>query len=152
MPETALTVSLNVKTIFDATATSVSLSLGDDELKVGAVVSARVTTVDFGDAVNDVCALPAVSVIENDAAAVRVDVTATPSAAADEVAVTVQTVDEVCTIPVIDEIFVRVKSVPAVVESVEQVMSSPPVTVNVIVAEVDVALDAAKVTVGAVVS
>lgn len=48
--------------------------------------------------------------------------------------------------------FVKVKSVPEVVESVEQVMSSLPVTVNVIVADVDVAADAANVTVGAVAS
>jgi len=39
--------------------------------------------------------LPAVSVIENDAAALSVDTTATPSAKADDVAVTVHTVDEV---------------------------------------------------------
>ena len=81
-----------------------------------------------------------------------VEVTATPSAKAVEVAVIVQTVVEVCTMPVIAEIFVKVKSVPEAVDKVEQVMSSLPVTVNVIVADVEVALDAAKVTVGAVVS
>jgi len=115
-------------------------------------VSARVTTVDFGDAVSVVCPLPAVSSTRNEPAAVSVEVTATPSARAVEVAVIVHTVVEVCTMPVIAEIFVRVKSVPAVVDKVVQVMSSLPVTVNVIVADVEVALDAAKVTVGAVVS
>ena len=152
MPETALTFSLKVKTIFDAIATSVSLSLGEDDCNVGAVVSARVTTVDFGEAVRVVCALLAVSVIEKLAAAVSVEVTATPSADAVDVAVIVQTVDDVCTMPVMAEMFVSVKSVPEVVESVEQVMSSLPVTVNVIVADVEVAFVAAKVTVGAALS
>ena len=92
------------------------------------------------------------SVIENDAAAVKVEVTATPSAAAEDVAVIVHTVDEVCTMPVSDEMFVKVKSVPDVVDKVEQVIASLPVTVKVIVAEVEVAAEAAKVTVGAVVS
>ncbi|MGA0875105.1 MAG: hypothetical protein ACO3Q6_07685, partial [Ilumatobacteraceae bacterium] len=69
-----------------------------------------------------------------------------------EVAVIVQTVDDVCTMLVIAEMFVKVKSVPDEVESVEQVMSSLPVTVNVIVADVEVASVAAKVTVGAVLS
>ena len=123
-----------------------------NRVTVGAVVSARVTTVDFGDAVSVVCPLPAVSSTRNEPAAVSVEVTATPSARAVEVAVIVHTVVEVCTMPVIAEIFVRVKSVPAVVDKVVQVMSSLPVTVNVIVADVEVALDAAKVTVGAVVS
>jgi hypothetical protein len=61
---------------------------------VGAVVSI-VTAVDCGEPVSAVCALPAVSVIENVPAAVRVDVTATPSFPAVEVAVIVQTVPEV---------------------------------------------------------
>jgi hypothetical protein len=47
---------------------------------------------------------------------------------------------------------VRSKSVPLVVESVEQVIGSLPVTVKVIVAEPLVELVAARVTVGAVVS
>ena len=67
----------------------------DKEDTVGAVVSAMVTVVDFGEAVKVVWALPAVSVIENDAAALSVDTTATPSAKAVDVAVTVHTVDEV---------------------------------------------------------
>ena len=41
-----------------------------------------------------------------------------------------------------------VKSVPEVVDSVVQLMSSLPVTVNEIAVEVDVAADAANVTVG----
>ena len=48
--------------------------------------------------------------------------------------------------------FVKVKSVPEVVDNVEHVIASLPVTVNVIVADVEVASVAAKVTVGAVVS
>ncbi|MFM8521362.1 MAG: hypothetical protein ACKOBK_04535 [Acidimicrobiaceae bacterium] len=53
---------------------------------------------------------------------------------------------------VIAEMFVSVKSTFAVVESVEHVMSSLPVIVNVIVADVEVALSLVRVTVGAVVS
>ena len=48
--------------------------------------------------------------------------------------------------------FVKVKSVPDVVDSDEHVIASLPVTVNVIVADVEVAATAANVTVGAVVS
>ncbi len=44
--------------------------------------------------------------------------------------------------------FVYVKSVPEVVDRVAQLMSSFPVTVNEMAVEVDVAEDAAKVTVG----
>ena len=54
--------------------------------------------------------------------------------------------------PVIAEMLVRVKSVPAVVDKVEHVMASFPVTVKVMVPEVDVVDVAAKVAVGAVVS
>ncbi len=48
--------------------------------------------------------------------------------------------------------FVKVKSVPEVVDNVEHVIASLPVTVKVIVADVEVAADAANVTVGAVAS
>ena len=92
------------------------------------------------------------SVIPNVPAAVKLELTVTPFAVAVDVAVIVQTVVEVCTMPVIAEIFVKVKSVPEAVDKVVQVMFSLPVTVNVIVADVEVVLDAAKVTVGAVVS
>ena len=61
---------------------------------VGAVVSI-VTAVDCGEPAMAVCALPAVSVIENVVAAVSVDVTAPPPFVAVEVAVIVQTVAEV---------------------------------------------------------
>ena len=88
------------------------------------------------------------SVIENDPAAVSVDTTAIPSAEAVDVAVTVQTVDDVWTIPVSDEMFVKVKSVPEAVDNVEHVIASLPVTVKVIVPDVEVAADAANVTVG----
>ena len=92
--------------------------------------------------------MPAVSVIENDSAAVSVDTTAIPSAKAVDVAVTVQTVDDVWTIPVSDEMFVKVKSMPEVVDNVEHAIASLPVTVKVIVPDVEVAADAANVTVG----
>ena len=60
MPETALTFSLKVKTIFDAIATSVSLSLGEDDCSVGAVVSVRVIVV-VAVAADDGPVLPAAS-------------------------------------------------------------------------------------------
>ena len=44
------------------------------------------------------------------------------------------------------------KSVPEVVDNIEHVIASLPVTVNVIVADAEVAADAANVTVGAVMS
>ena len=96
--------------------------------------------------------LPAVSVIENEPAAVKLELTVAPPAVAVEVAVIVQTVAEVCTMPVIAEILLKVKSVPEEVDKVEQVMSSLPVTVKVIVAELEVAAERNRVTVGAVVS
>jgi hypothetical protein len=111
-----------------------------------------VTVIVCGEPVRVVWALPAVSVIENDAAAVSVEVTAAPPAVAVDVAVTVHTVDEVWAIPVIAEIPVKSKSVPVVVDKVEHVTSSVPVTVKVMVADDDVAADLANVTVGAVVS
>lgn len=48
--------------------------------------------------------------------------------------------------------FVKVKSVPDTVDKVEQTIVSLPVTVKVIIPDVDVTTDAANVTVGAVVS
>ena len=47
---------------------------------------------------------------------------------------------------------VYVKCVPEFVDNVEHVIASLPVTVKVIVADVEVTADAANVTVGAVVS
>jgi|688.fasta_scaffold71157_6 hypothetical protein len=44
--------------------------------------------------------------------------------------------------------FVNVKSVPEAVDRVAQLRSSLPVTVNEMAVDVDVAADAAKVTVG----
>lgn len=59
------------------------------------VGAAMVTVVDCGEPVSVVWALPAVSVIENDPAALSADTTPTSSANAVDVAVTVHTVDEV---------------------------------------------------------
>ena len=55
----------------------------------------RVTVTDCGESTSVVCALPAVSVTENDAAAVNVDTTPTPFVVAVDTATTVQTVDDV---------------------------------------------------------
>ena len=65
-------------------------------------------------------------------ARVRVDITATPPLTAVEVAVIVQVVVLVCTMPVIAEIFVSVKSVPEAVDKVVQSIASLPVMVKVI--------------------
>jgi hypothetical protein len=93
-----------------------------------------VTVTDCGEAVNVVCALPAVSDTENDAAAANDDTTAPPPATAVDVAFTVHTVLLVCTIDVIaDNPAANTKSVPAiavaVVDSVAQSSPSLPVTV-----------------------
>ena len=55
----------------------------------------RVTVTDCGEPARVVCALPAVSVIENDAALVNVDTTALPFAIAFDTAAIVHTVDDV---------------------------------------------------------
>jgi hypothetical protein len=71
---------------------------------------------------------------------------------ADEIAAIVQTVDELWVIEDIEEIFPKVKSLPLVVERLEQSIGSFPVTVNVSEVELDVVADLAKVTVGSVAS
>ena len=96
--------------------------------------------------------MPAVSVIEKLLARVKVDVTAAPPLTAVEVAVIVQVVVLVCTMPVIAEIFVNVKSVPEAVDNVVQSIASSPVTVKVIACVLAVAAERTKVKVGAVVS
>ena len=111
-----------------------------------------VTVTVCGEPVRVVWALPAVSVIENDAAAVSVEVTAAPPVTAVDIAVTVHTVDEVWVMSVMAEIPDRSKSVPAVDDSDAQEIVSLPVTVNVMVVDDDVAADAANVTAGAVAS
>lgn len=125
----------------------------DDQDAVGAVVSATVTATVAGEPDEiAVWAFPAVSATEKLAARVNVEFRAPPPAVAVEVAVMVQTVDDVWTIDVMAEMFVKVKSVPLLDESVAQLMGSLPVSVNVIVAEFDVAEDAASVNVGGVLS
>ena len=119
----------------------------------GAVVSAIVTKVDFGEFVKVVCAFPAVSVIENKPDAAIVAVAVSPSNVAVDMAVIVQTVGEVWAIPDNEDTPVYVKSVPLAVEIVEQSIGSLPVTVKVTVLEPLVAAVAARVSVvGAVVS
>jgi hypothetical protein len=104
--------------------------------------------IDCGEPVRVVWVLPATSAMLNEAAAVSVDVTEPPPAVAVEVAFTMQTVDDVCTIDETAEIpTVSVKSVPAVVESVVQSMASFPVTVKLIAAELAVAAVDERVTV-----
>ena len=76
--------------------------------------------------------MPAVSVIEKLLARFKVYITAAPPLTAVEVAAIVQTVVLVCTMPVIDEIFVKVKSVPEAVDKVVQTIASLPVMVKVI--------------------
>jgi hypothetical protein len=64
-------------------------------VSTGAVVSVIVIDVDCGEAVKVVCAFPVVSVIENEAATVIVAVAVSPTRAAVDIAVMVQTVGEV---------------------------------------------------------
>ena len=75
--------------------------------------------------------MPAESAIEKVLARAKVEVTAAPPGVAVEVAVIVQVVVFVCTMA-IAEMLVNVKSVPSVVDKVEQFMASSPVTVKVI--------------------
>ena len=88
------------------------------------------------------------SAIENVPAAVNSETFAPPPAVAVDVALMVHTFAEVCTMEVMAEMFVYVKSVPEAVDRVAQLMSSLPVMVNEMAVEVDVAADAASVTVG----
>ena len=64
-------------------------------VRVGAVESVTVTVIEAGEPVIAVCALPVVSVAENELARVSVDVTAAPPNVAVDVAVIVHTVDDV---------------------------------------------------------
>ena len=111
-----------------------------------------VTVIDCGDPESVVRAFPAGSATEKDAAAVRVETTVPPPAVAVDVAVTVHTVVDVWATDEIAEIpAVSTKSVPEVVVAVvDRLVQSSwwlPVTVNVMVAEVEVAADAASVAV-----
>ena len=63
-----------------------------------------------------------------------------------------QTVDEVWTIDVMEEIFVNVKSTPLEADKVAQFIASLPVNVNETAVEFDVDDVAASVNVGGVVS
>jgi hypothetical protein len=93
-----------------------------------------------------------VSVIEKPDAAVSVEVTVAPPDTAVDVTLIVHTVDDVCAMESILEIFERVKSTPSVVLSVEHEIASFPVTVKLIDAEVADEEVTPSVTVGAVVS
>jgi hypothetical protein len=105
----------------------------------GGDVSAIVTVTDCDGLLKVFLVLLFVKPIENEDAVVRVDVTATPFAMAELVALIVHIVGEVWVMAVIAEIPVRLKSTPAVIESVVQSIVPLPVTVKVIAAEVDVA-------------
>jgi hypothetical protein len=86
----------------------------------------------------------------NEAAAVSVDVTEPLPAVAVEVALTVHTVELVCTTDEIKEIPAKSKSTPADVETVAQSIASLPVMVKLMVATADDDVGAPSVTVGAV--
>ena len=108
-------------------------------------VAGMVTRTDCGESLNTVRVLSFANPIENDDAAARVDVTATPPATAWLVDAMVHIVGEVCVIEVISEIPVKLKSTLEIVDSVVQSMASVPVTVKVIEAEFEVADDEANV-------
>jgi hypothetical protein len=129
----------------DDTTTEVVVEV---EVSAGAADPEIVTVIDCGEPASDVVVFPAVSVIENEPAAVSVDTTAPPPAVAVEATFSVQTFEVVWTIDEIAEIpAVNTKSELAVVESVAQLMASLPVTVKLIDADDAVAVDAARVTV-----
>ena len=116
----------------------------------GAAGDGTVTAIDRVETSMAVCALPAVSVIENDPEAVSVAVTAAPPAVAVDSAVTVQMDDEAPTATEVidDRPAVSTKSADV---SVEQSSGSSPVTVNVTDAA-DAVVGAVNVSVGAVAS
>lgn len=84
--------SLDVKFIFAEIEVSADALVS---VSTGAVVSVTVIDIDCGEAVNVVCAFPVVSVIENELAAAIVAVAVSPTKAAVEIAVIVQTVGDV---------------------------------------------------------
>ena len=94
-------------------------------VSTGPVVSTIVIDVDCGEAVSVVCAFPVVSVIENELAAAIVAVAVSPTKVAVEIAVIVQTVGDVWTIPDNEVIPVKVKSVPLVVERPTSLKDEP---------------------------
>jgi hypothetical protein len=110
-----------------------------------------VTTTDAGDPDTAVCVLPAVSATEKLELLVKVEVRGVPTTAVDS-ALIVQTVDDVWTIEVIEEMLVNVKSAPLVEDNVVQLIASLPVNVNEIEVEFEDAEVAARVKVGGVVS
>jgi hypothetical protein len=93
-----------------------------------------------------------VSEIANEEAAERVEIVEGSPARAVELALTVQTVELVCSIDVIAEMPVKVKSTPDSVESEEQSIASSPVTVKLIAVELEVPPTSSSVTTGPVVS
>jgi len=95
----------------------------------GAGGAGIVTVIVCGEPDSVVLALPATSDTENDPAAVKIELTATPPATAVDVALIVHTVDVVCTIEAIAEIPVSVKWTLATVDKVPQSSPSLPVTV-----------------------
>jgi hypothetical protein len=93
--------------------------------------------------------LPASSATAKDPAAVSVDVTDEPPAAAVDSAVMVHAVCVACAI-VIAEMFAQVKSTPLTADNDAQSNSSSPVSVNTTAADVAVAPARVNDTVGAV--
>jgi hypothetical protein len=84
--------SLDVKFIFEEIEVIADVLVRES---VGAVVSAIVTDVDFGESVKVVCMFPAMSVIEKEPEAAIVAVAVSPNNVAVEIAVIVQTDGEV---------------------------------------------------------
>lgn len=95
--------------------------------------------------------MPAVSDTEKLVFRVRVDVRGVPTTAVD-VAVMVHVVEFVCTMPVIAEMLVNVKSTPLELDTVVQSIASLPVRVKSMLVDDEVAVAAASVRVGGVVS
>jgi hypothetical protein len=111
----------------------------------------RCTQIVCGEPERVVCALPAVSVIENVDAAAKLDSRAfvSPGSAVDCTEI-VHTSSLVWVIELIREIRVNLKSTPSTIDNVEQTIGSLPVTVKVKVATPELPVDRPKVTTGAV--
>jgi hypothetical protein len=111
----------------------------------------RCTQIVCGEPERVVCALPALSVIENVDAAAKLDSRGfvSPGSAVDCTEI-VHTSSLVWVIELIREIRVNLKSTPSTIDNVEQTIDSLPVTVKVKVATPELPVERPKVTTGAV--
>lgn len=104
------------------------------------------TEIDCGALVTDFRVLPFVNSIENDGAVDKVEVIVPPFVTAALVAAIVHTEGDVWEMDVISVIPVRLKSTPAVMDNVEQLIVPFPVNMNSIAEVADVAVGVVRTT------